>query len=105
MDRLANVLLILAGFGLVIAGFWLAWDLVNSIVPWVRPEWWQEWCFPLPFFVYCVPARTWTLVYDIALALGVLGTALLVVGVYREAVRRARGDKSVERRGLWWVRG
>jgi len=62
------------GLGLIVAGLWLIWDLVNRIMwGWVTGEKVQDFEFPFPFFIAKVTYRNWTLVYDVGMTLVLIG--------------------------------
>jgi hypothetical protein len=81
MKELRAVILLLIGFGLGIAGAWLSWDLLTTIVTrYTVPSFVTDFAFPLPFFL--AVANNWTIVFDVALALIGVGLGLTAVGAY-----------------------
>lgn len=87
MKRLGRLLLLVGGFGLVVAGMWLTWDLLTTIATrYVEPSTWATFTFPLPFFI--VNASNWTVVFDLALGFVALGVGMLLSAAYLLGHRR-----------------
>ncbi|MEM2029395.1 MAG: hypothetical protein QXS05_08475 [Candidatus Bathyarchaeia archaeon] len=75
-----ETVLIIVAFSSVVAGLWLVWDLLNTIVwYWVAGRFPEEFEFYSPFFIKKVGFKRWSLVYDIGASLVYFGVVLLLV--------------------------
>ncbi|MFQ6052668.1 MAG: hypothetical protein ACE5OO_00355 [Candidatus Bathyarchaeia archaeon] len=78
--ELLGVALILTGAVLAIGGWWAAWDLIVTITYHVQD--WSGFRFPLPFYLGEVGPDRWSMAFDAASWISLLGTASIGVGAF-----------------------
>ena len=82
MEKKGLIIYVL-GVLLIIGSYWLCWDWHNSYWHFLNWEkWYNEWSFPLPFYIYTFTPENHTACFDLALAMGVVGVILLSVGAW-----------------------
>jgi len=77
------LLFILLGAVTILGGLWLIWDWAISLsyyIDWSR--FFKEWFFHLPFKVYMFKPSSWTVPFDLGMALVILGLVILISGIY-----------------------
>lgn len=81
MIRIIAVALLIFGLGLVIAGAWISWDLMNTIMHmWEKGRDPSEFRFALPFFTYEYTHDNWTAAFDLAFTIQLIGSGMIAVG-------------------------
>jgi len=75
-----GVFLMALGFTMAVGPWWGVWDLINT---WLMVQCsWEEFVFPLPFFLGYVYADRWSLAFDIFSWLSWSGTVIFGLGCY-----------------------
>lgn len=89
MRTMLGLAFAIIGLGLVVAGAWLNWDVMNTMMHmWRLGYKHSDFKFPLPFFVYTY--ENWTAVFDLAFTLQLVGYGLTLAGgiLLEPAVRK-----------------
>lgn len=78
--------LLIAGIVFFVAGMWLIWDLMNTVIHTVSKIDWQKFCeifrFYAPFFIYMWTCETWSGSFDLGLTLAGAGIIIGLLGAY-----------------------
>jgi len=80
--RLAALAVLLVGVVLQVSGVWIVWDWVHSVRPYLNRRFEEEWVFYGPFYSIKIGPDRWTLPFDIALLLMLLGGFGIAFGAF-----------------------
>jgi hypothetical protein len=79
---LVALAVLLVGVVLQVSGVWIVWDWVHSFKPYLNRRFEREWVFYGPFYSIRVGPDRWTLPFDIALLLMLLGGFGIAFGAF-----------------------
>ena len=73
---------VFVGIALIVAGAWILWDFVNTLVSWTIAKDWELFCntwrYDAPFYLGHWDCNTWTGPFDVGFGLIALGLIVLV---------------------------
>ena len=78
-----SLLGLLFGLAFVVGSYWLLWDFFNSYLGFLNmDDWYARWRFYLPFYLLVVYPSQHSMIFDLAMLTGMVGTLLIILSAF-----------------------
>lgn len=74
------ITLLILGFGLNIASWWLIWDFIRVPFNGILKDYPN--CFYLPFYFECIKYDRWSLIFDTLFTINIISLIFIVISAY-----------------------